>query len=147
MKSINSKKVLSGLARVLLISNGLCILLGSINGILKNSWDVFFIGLWGLVLFAIIGTIYSIIELIVGRFTSQKTLDAIFRTSHPIPLKWWQIASLLKACGAKSVPGKASTRVRFELNGAIVTFHRSHSRKEAYRYQVKDARRFLEEQR
>lgn len=146
MKSINLKKVLSGLARVLFVSSGLCILLGLINGILRDSWDVFSIGLMGLVLFVIVWTIYSIIELIVRRFTSQRTLDAIFRTPDPITLKWWQIESLLKACGAKSIPGKALTRVRFELNGVIVAFHRPHTGKEAPPYQVRDARRFLEEQ-
>lgn len=147
MKTINLKQVLSGLARVLFISSGLCILLGSINGILRNSWDVFSIGLMGLVLFCIIGTLYGIIELIVQRFTSQRTLDAIFKTPDPITLKWWQVESLLKACGAKSIRGKASTRVKFELNGVTVTFHRPHSQKEAHPYQVRDARRFLEEQR
>ena len=146
MKSINSKKVLSGLARVLFLSSGLCILLGLINGILRNSWDVFSIGLMGFTLIAIVGTLYTIIELIVRRFTSQKTLDAIFRTPDPITLKWWQIESLLKACGAKSIPGKASARGTFELNGIIVAFHRPHTQKEAHPYQVKGARRFLEEQ-
>ena len=143
---MNLKQVLSGLARVLFISSGLCILLGLINGILRNSWDVFSIGLMGLLLFLIIVTLYLVIELIVRRFTSQKTLDAILKTPDPIPLKWWQIESLLKAFGAKSIPGKASTRIKFELNGVIVTFHQSHNRKEAYAYQVRDARRFLEDQ-
>ena len=148
MKSINSKKVLSGLARVLLISSGLCLLLGLINGILRNSWDVFSIGVMGVVLFAIVGTIYSIIELIVRRFTNhENTLDAIFKTPDPVTLKWWRIESLLKACGAKSIPGKASTRVKFELNGVIITFHRPDSQKEAQSYQVRDIRRFLEIQR
>lgn len=145
MKTINLKQVLDGLGRVLLILFGLCVVLGIINGILRNSWDVFYIALWGLALLSIIVTLYGIIGLIVRRFTSQNTLDAILRTPDPISLKWWQIASLLKACGAKSIPGKAS-RARFELNGVIVTFHRSHTRKEAHPYQVRDARRFLEEQ-
>ena len=147
MKSINSKKVLSGLARVLLISSGLCLLLGLINGILRNSWDVFSIGVMGVVLFAIVGTIYSIIELIVRRFTNhENTLDAIFKTPDPVMLKWWRIKSLLTGYGAKSIPGKES-RSRFELNGVIITFHRPDSQKEARSYQVKDIRRFLEIQR
>ena len=146
MKFINLKKVLSRLGLVLLILIGLCLALGLVNGLLRNSWDVFDIGLWGSVLFAIIGTTYFIIELIVRRFTINGTLDAIFRTPDPITLKWWRIVSLLKTYGAKAIKGKES-RVRFELNGAIVTFHRSDSRKEAYPYQVKDARRFLEDQR
>ena len=145
MKSINLKKVLYGLARVFLILTGLCLALGLINGLLRNSWDVFSIGVMGLALFAVIGTIYGIVELIVRRFTIQRTLDVIFRSLDPIPLKWWRLESFLIAYGAKSIKGKES-RVRFELNGAILTFHRSHNRKEAHPYQVKDARRFLEEQ-
>ena len=147
MKSINLKKVLSGLARVLLILISLCLAFGLINGILRNSWDVFFIGLWGLALIAIIGIIYGIVELIVRRFTNhEKTLDAILRTPDPGTLKWWRIKSLLTGYGAKSIPGKES-RSRFELNGVIVTFHRPHSQKEARSYQVRDIRHFLEMQR
>ena len=48
------------------------------------------------------------------------------------------------ACGAKSIEGRGS-RVRFELNGVTTTFHRPHNQKEARAYQVRDARRFLEE--
>ena len=146
MKAINLKQVLERLVRVLLILLCLCVVLGLINGVLRNSWDVFSIGLMGLVLIAIIGTLYAAIESIVRRFTSQKTLDAIFRGPDPISLKWWRIKSLLIACGAKSIPGKAS-RVRFELNGVIVTFQRSHKQNEVHPYQMRDARRFLEEQR
>lgn len=146
MKVINLKKVLHGSVRVFLILTGLCLALGLINGILRNSWDVFLIGLWGLALFAIIVTIYGIIALIVRRFTHEKTLDAIFRAPDPITLKWWRLESFLITYGAKSIKGKES-RVRFELNGAIVTFHRPHSQKDAHPYQVKNARRFLEEQR
>ena len=97
MKSINLKKVLYGLARVFLILTGLCLALGLSNGILRKSWDVFLIGLWGLALIGIIGTIYGIVELVVRRFTiHEKTLDTIFRTSRPgIPLKWWRMESFL----------------------------------------------------
>lgn len=146
MKSINLKKVLSGLARVLLILIGVCLALGLINGILRNSWDVFFIGLWSLLLILIIGIIYGIVELIVRRFTYKKTVDVILRTPDPGTLKWWRIKSLLTGYGAKSIPGKESRR-RFELNGVIITFHRPHSQKEARSYQVRDIRRFLEIQR
>jgi hypothetical protein len=74
----------------------------------------------------------------------EKTLNAIFRTPIPATLKWRQIESLLMACGAKSIEGRGS-RVRFELNGVTATFHRPHNQKEARSYQVRDARRFLEE--
>lgn len=146
MKSINLEKASSTLIRVLFILFGLCLVLGLIDGFLRNSWDVFSIGVMGFLLTAVVVTLYAIIELIVRRFTSQKTLDAIFRTPDPITLKWWQIESLLKACGAKSIHGKESRR-RFELNGVIITFHRTHSQKEARSYQVRDIRRFLEIQR
>jgi len=46
--------------------------------------------------------------------------------------------------GAKVIEGRGS-RVRFELNGVIATFHRPHPQKEAKPYQVRDARRFLEQ--
>jgi hypothetical protein len=73
-----------------------------------------------------------------------KTLNAIFRTPVPATLKWRHIESLFVACGAKSIEGRGS-RVRFELNGITATFHRPHGQKEARSYQVRDARRFLEE--
>ncbi|MBW1802871.1 MAG: type II toxin-antitoxin system HicA family toxin, partial [Deltaproteobacteria bacterium] len=37
------------------------------------------------------------------------------------------------------------SRVRFELDGVIATFHRPHPSKEAKPYQVRDARQFLEQ--
>lgn len=39
----------------------------------------------------------------------------------------------------------SGSRVRFELNGVVATFHRPHPAKEAKPYQVRDARRFLEQ--
>jgi hypothetical protein len=37
------------------------------------------------------------------------------------------------------------SRVRFELNGVVATFHQPHPDKEAKPYQVRDARAFLEQ--
>lgn len=48
------------------------------------------------------------------------------------------------ALGAQIIEGKGS-RVRFELNGVVATFHRPHPQKEAKPYQVRDARHFLEQ--
>jgi hypothetical protein len=75
--------------------------------------------------------------------THRKTLEAIFQ--HPVPasLEWRRIESLFQAVGAKVIEGTGS-RVRFELNGVIGTFHRPHPQKEAKPYQVRDARAFLE---
>ncbi|MEX5685438.1 type II toxin-antitoxin system HicA family toxin [Pseudomonas silesiensis] len=55
-----------------------------------------------------------------------------------------RIESLFGAVGAKTIEGNGS-RVRFELNGVVATFHRPHPDKEAKAYQVRDARAFLEQ--
>lgn len=74
----------------------------------------------------------------------QKTLAAIFQQPVPKSLEWKRIESLFQAIGAKTIEG-AGSRVRFEFNGFIGTFHRPpHPHKEAKPYQVKDARTFLE---
>ena len=72
----------------------------------------------------------------------QKTLSALFSTPTPTTLAWRKIESLLVALGAKSIEGSGS-RVRFELNGVVASFHRPHPSKEAKPYQVRDAKEFL----
>ncbi len=74
----------------------------------------------------------------------QRTLEVIFETPVPATLEWRQIEALFIALGARIIEGRGS-RVRFELNGVIATFHRPHPQKEAKPYQVRDARRFLEQ--
>ncbi len=74
----------------------------------------------------------------------QKTLTKIFGKPVPKTLAWKKIENLFVALGAVIIEGRGS-RVRFELNGTIATFHRPHPQKEAKPYQVRDARRFLEE--
>jgi len=49
---------------------------------------------------------------------------------------------LLVAIGARVIEGRGS-RVSFEKDGVIASFHRPHPDKEAKRYQVRDARDFL----
>jgi hypothetical protein len=73
----------------------------------------------------------------------RTTLLAIFSLPVPATLEWRKIESLFAALGAQTIEGNGS-RVRFELNGIIGTFHRPHPTKEAKPYQVKDARAFLE---
>ena len=73
-----------------------------------------------------------------------KTLNLIFDRPVPATLEWMRIESLFVALGAKTIEGDGS-RVRFELNNVVGTFHRPHPAKEAKPYQVKDARRFLEQ--
>ena len=74
----------------------------------------------------------------------RETLDKIFQTPVPTSLAWRDIEALFLAVGARTVEGGGS-RVRFELSGVIATFHRPHPEKEAKPYQVRDARRFLEQ--
>ena len=71
-----------------------------------------------------------------------KTLEAVFKDSVSGTIEWNAIESLLVAAGARIVEGGGS-RVRFEKDGIIASFHRPHPAKEAKRYQVRDAREFL----
>jgi len=73
----------------------------------------------------------------------RATLLSIYSSPVPASLEWRKIEALFVAIGAKTIEGSGS-RVRFELNGIIGTFHRPHPAKEAKPYQVKDARTFLE---
>ena len=72
----------------------------------------------------------------------RRTLAAVF--SDPVlgNIAWSDIEGLLLAAGARPVEGRGS-RVRFEKDGEVETFHRPHPAKEAKRYQVKAAREFL----
>lgn len=72
------------------------------------------------------------------------TLEAIFARPTARTLEWVRIESLFLALGAQAIEGNGS-RVRFELNGVIASFHRPHPKKEAKPYQVRDARLFLEQ--
>jgi hypothetical protein len=74
----------------------------------------------------------------------RETLDEIFQTPVPATLEWRDFEALLLALGARTVEGRGS-RVRFELNGVVAAFRRPHPEKEAKPYQVRDARRFLEQ--
>jgi hypothetical protein len=74
----------------------------------------------------------------------QKTLISIFTDPVPKTLAWTRIESLFVAAGAAVIEGSGS-RVRFEVNDVVATFHRPHPQKEAKPYQVRDARRFLEQ--
>ena len=71
----------------------------------------------------------------------RDTLDKVFQTPVPASLAWRDIEALFLAVGARTVEGSGS-RVRFELQGVVATFHPG---KEAKPYQVRDARCFLEQ--
>jgi hypothetical protein len=74
----------------------------------------------------------------------RDTLDKVFQTPVPASLAWRDIEALFLAVGARTVEGSGS-RVCFELQGVVATFHRPHPGKEAKPYQVRDARCFLEQ--
>jgi hypothetical protein len=74
----------------------------------------------------------------------QKTLDSIFTNPVPKTLEWKSIEALFIALEATVIEGRGS-RVRFELNDIVATFHRPHPQKEAKPYQVRGARQFLEQ--
>ena len=72
----------------------------------------------------------------------QKTLRLIFSMPTPATLEWRKIEALFIALGAKVSEGQGS-RVRFEINQVVASFHRPHPDKEAKVYQVLDAMAFL----
>jgi hypothetical protein len=73
----------------------------------------------------------------------RKTIAAVFTDPASGTIEWAAVESLLLAAGARLIEGRGS-RVRFEKDGEVATFHRPHPAKEAKRYQVRDARDFLE---
>lgn len=84
-------------------------------------------------------------QILLPRIASSSTpCWAIFAKPAPNTIEWARIESLFVAAGAKVIEGNGS-RVRFELNGVVATFHRPHPDKEAKAYQVRDARAFLEQ--
>jgi len=72
----------------------------------------------------------------------RKILTAIF--SHPVSgnLEWRKIEALFVALNAKVIEGEGS-RVSFIINDEKADFHRPHPGKEAKRYQVRNAKDFL----
>ena len=73
----------------------------------------------------------------------RKTLAAVFTDPVSGTIEWAAVESLLLAAGVRRIEGRGS-RVRFEKDGQIETFHRPHPTKEAKRYQVRAARAFLQ---
>ncbi|MYB42203.1 MAG: type II toxin-antitoxin system HicA family toxin [Chloroflexi bacterium] len=74
----------------------------------------------------------------------RRTLADVFRQPTPAGIRWDDIESLLRACGAH-IEERAGSRVGVELNGARAIFHRPHPRKEAGKASVSSIRRFLME--
>jgi len=90
-----------------------------------------------------LATFASITYLIPMNSKHRKTLAAVFTDPVPGTIEWAAVESLLLAAGARLIEGRGS-RGRFEKDSEVETFHRPHPAKEAKRYQVRDARDFLE---
>jgi hypothetical protein len=73
----------------------------------------------------------------------RNTLSVVFKNPVSGTIDWSDIETLLLASGSRLIEGSGS-RVRFEKDGEVETFHRPHPAKEAKRYQVRAARAFLE---
>ena len=73
----------------------------------------------------------------------QKTLAAIFARPTSASIVFSEIESLIKALGG-SVHEREGSRVKLVLEGYEWRCHRPHPGKEAKRYQVEEAREFLE---
>lgn len=74
----------------------------------------------------------------------QSTLAQIFAEPVNGNIQWRRIEALLMALGAVRTE-RAGSAVSFVWGEVRVDFHRPHPRKEALRYRVKDARKFLEQ--
>lgn len=72
----------------------------------------------------------------------RRTLADVFTDPVSGTIKWAAIESLLKSAGCRVVEGRGS-RVKFERNGVIASFHRPHPEPNAKHYQVRDVREFL----
>lgn len=72
----------------------------------------------------------------------KKTLVDIFADPVSGSIRWAAIEILLKAVGCRILEGRGS-RVKFERNGVIASFHRPHPEPTAKHYQVRDAREYL----
>jgi hypothetical protein len=72
----------------------------------------------------------------------RKVLAAVFAEPVSASIKWSDIEKLLIGIGCAVVEGSGS-RVRFEKDGKVQTFHRPHPDPEAKRYQVRDVRDYL----
>ena len=83
----------------------------------------------------------SVPKIMTGK--QRKTLTAVFRDPVSGTIEWAAIEGLLIAAGARKIEGRGS-RVRFEKDGEVETFHRPHPTTEAKRYQIRAARAFLE---
>ncbi|MDO8414512.1 MAG: type II toxin-antitoxin system HicA family toxin [Gallionellaceae bacterium] len=75
----------------------------------------------------------------------RKTLEAIFSKPTKANIVFSDIEALFVALGGDIIEG-AGSRITVELSDERAHFHRPHPGKEAKKYQVENAREFLERQ-
>ena len=73
---------------------------------------------------------------------ARKTLQTVFAIPTCKTLAWDDIEALLLALGAAKTEGNGS-RVKFDLQGKTIAYHRPHHPKTARAYQVEATRDFL----
>ena len=73
----------------------------------------------------------------------RKTLRAVFATPTRANIKFADIESLLVSLGGEVTEGTGS-RMSVTVSGKTAFFHRPHPDKEARKYQVENAREFLQ---
>ena len=72
----------------------------------------------------------------------RRTPDRILERPTRSDIRWEDLASLMRALGANEIEGSGS-RVRFTLNGRVLSLHRPHPKPELKKYAVEDVRDFL----
>lgn len=72
----------------------------------------------------------------------RKTLEAIFEQPTRLNISWSDVEKLFIALGGEIIEGKGSA-IKVSIDGDLAYFHRPHPNKEAKRYQIDDARKFL----
>jgi len=73
----------------------------------------------------------------------RKTLRAIFEIPSRSDVRWSRIEGLVRALGGAVTEGRGS-RVRFQLEDRVATFHRPHPGRITGKATLGDVRRFLE---
>lgn len=74
--------------------------------------------------------------------THRKTMQTLFADPVNGGVEWSRIEAPLLALDCRRIEDSRSS-VTFEKDRVRAYFHRSHPRKDALRYRVKDARQFL----
>ncbi len=72
----------------------------------------------------------------------RRVLKRIFERPARSDVRWEELLSLLQALGAELQEGSGS-RVKFVLDGRVLSLHRPHPRPELKRYAVEDVRDFF----